>query len=106
PVPPNMTGPLPVKWDPHWMATTTVPRTAPAYRSRLYEWLTHTGHKKIGILSLVNSLIFFFAGGILAMIVRLELAQPGLQVVSEEFYNQAFTRHASFMFFLFILPIL
>ena len=73
------------------MATTTLPRTSPAYRSRLYEWLTTTDHKKIGILYLVNSLIFFFAGGILAMIVRLELAQPGLQVVSEEFYNQAFT---------------
>ena len=58
------------------MATTTLPRATPAYRSRLYEWLTTTDHKKIGILYLVNSLVFFFAGGILAMVVRLQLAQP------------------------------
>src|SRR5512132_284316 len=87
------------------MATTTLER-APTYRSALYEWLTTTDHKKIGILYLVNSLIFFFVRGILALVVRVELAQPGLQVVSYEFYNQAFTMHASFMLFLFIIPIL
>ena len=48
----------------------------PPYRSRLYEWLTTTDHKKIGILYLVNSMIFFFAGGILALVVRLQLAIP------------------------------
>src|SRR4029453_12151452 len=111
PVPPNMTGPLPVKWDPHWMATTTLPRTTPAYRSRLYEWLTTTDHKKIGILYLVNSMVFFFAGGLLAMVVRLQLVIPKSDtvmggLVSAEFYNQAFTMHASFMLFLFIIPIL
>ncbi len=90
------------------MATTTLDPAAPAYRSRstLYEWLTTTDHKKIGIMYLINSFIFFVAGGILALVVRTELAQPGLQVVSEEFYNQAFTMHASFMLFLFIIPIL
>ena len=93
------------------MATTTLHPAAPAYRSRLYEWLTTTDHKKIGILYLVNSLIFFFAGGILALVVRLQLVIPlsdtvmgGL--VSADFYNQAFTMHASFMLFLFIIPIL
>ena len=88
------------------MATTTLHPAAPAYRSALYEWLTTTDHKKIGILYLINSLIFFFAGGILALVVRAELAQPGLQLLSEDFYNQAFTMHASFMLFLFIIPIL
>src|SRR3954451_14901513 len=88
------------------MATTTVHPAAPAYRSALYEWLTTTDHKKIGILYLINSLVFFFAGGILALVVRAELAQPGLQLLSEDFYNQAFTMHASFMLFLFIIPIL
>ena len=88
------------------MATTTLHPAAPAYRSALYEWLTTTDHKKIGILYLINSLIFFFAGGILALVVRAELAQPGLQMLSEDFYNQAFTMHASFMLFLFIIPIL
>ena len=88
------------------MATTTLHPASTAYRSGLYEWLTTTDHKKIGILYLINSMIFFLAGGILAMVVRLELAQPGLQLVSESFYNQAFTMHASFMLFLFVIPIL
>jgi cytochrome c oxidase subunit 1 len=88
------------------MATTTLHPTAPAYRSGLYEWITTTDHKKIGILYLVNSFVFFFLGGILALVVRTELAAPGLQILSEEFYNQAFTMHASFMLFLFVIPIL
>ena len=88
------------------MATTTLDRTAPAYRSTLYEWLTTTDHKKIGIMYLINSFVFFVLGGILALVVRTELAQPGLQALNEDFYNQAFTMHASFMLFLFIIPIL
>jgi cytochrome c oxidase subunit 1 len=88
------------------MATTTLRPAAPAYRSALYGWLTTTDHKKIGILYLINSIVFFLAGGILALVVRVELAQPGLQVVDEQFYNQAFTMHASFMLFLFVIPIL
>ncbi len=88
------------------MATTTLNPAAPAVRGGLYEWLTTTDHKKIGIMYLVNSILFFLAGGILALVVRLELAVPGLQLVSEEFYNQAFTMHASFMLFLFVIPIL
>ena len=59
------------------MATTTLDPAAPAYRSGLYEWLTTTDHKKIGIMYLVNSFLFFLAGGILALVVRLELARPG-----------------------------
>jgi len=88
------------------MATTTLNPAAPAVRGGLYEWLTTTDHKKIGIMYLINSIIFFLAGGILALVVRLELAVPGLQFVDESFYNQAFTMHASFMLFLFVIPIL
>jgi cytochrome c oxidase subunit 1 len=88
------------------MATTALHPAAPAVRGGLYEWLTTTDHKKIGIMYLINSLVFFALGGILALVVRLELAQPGLQFVDEAFYNQAFTMHASFMLFLFIIPIL
>ncbi|MCJ7711660.1 MAG: cytochrome c oxidase subunit I [Chloroflexi bacterium] len=88
------------------MASTTLSPAAPAYRSGLYEWLTTTDHKKIGIMYLINSILFFVAGGILALVVRVELAQPGLQLLDEAFYNQAFTMHASFMLFLFVIPIL
>jgi cytochrome c oxidase subunit 1 len=89
------------------MATTALTPAVSTYRSGLYEWLTTTDHKKIGILYLVNSFVFFFLGGILALVVRTELAAPGLQFLSDEgLYNQVFTMHASFMLFLFIIPIL
>ncbi len=93
------------------MATTTLHPAIPAARSTLYEYLTTTDHKKIGILYLINSMIFFFSGGILALIVRLQLVIPKSDtviggLVSPEFYNQAFTMHASFMLFLFIIPVL
>src|SRR6478736_6001296 len=88
------------------MATTTLTPAAPAYRSALYEWLTTTDHKKIGIMYLVNSLVFFFIAGLMALAVRLELAQPGLQFVTDLQYNELFTMHATFMIFLFVIPIL
>jgi cytochrome c oxidase subunit 1 len=88
------------------MATTALTPAAAAPRSGLYVWLTTTDHKKIGILYLINSFVLFLVGGIFAMIVRLELAAPGLQFVNESTYNQAFTIHASLMLFLFVIPIL
>ena len=88
------------------MATTALHPAAPAYRSSLYDWVTTTDHKKIGILYVINSFVFFFIGGLLAMGVRLELAQPGLQFVADQTYNQIFTMHATFMIFLFVIPML
>src|SRR4051794_172341 len=89
------------------MATTTLTPAATTYRSGLYEWLTTTDHKKIGILYIVNSFIFFFLAGLMALGVRTELAQPGLQLVHDEgVYNQLFTMHGTVMIFLFIIPML
>ena len=88
------------------MATTALHPTAQGYRSSLYEWVTTTDHKKIGILYLVNSFLFFFIAGIMALIVRAELAAPGLQFVNDLTYNELFTMHASVMIFLFVIPIL
>jgi cytochrome c oxidase subunit I len=89
------------------MATTTLHPAARTYRSSLYEWITTTDHKKIGILYLCNSFLFFFIGGVLALGVRAELAVPGLQFVKDEtLYNQLFTMHGTLMLFLFIIPIL
>jgi cytochrome c oxidase subunit 1 len=89
---------------------TTAPALTPAasgYRSGLYEWLTTTDHKKIGILYVTNSFIFFFLGGLLALGVRTELAQPGLQYLADEnLYNELFTMHGTVMIFLFIIPML
>jgi len=88
------------------MATTALAPAARGYRTGLYEWLTTTDHKKIGILYLINSFLFFFLAGLLALGVRVELAQPGLQFVTDQTYNELFTMHATAMIFLFVIPIL
>ncbi len=68
--------------------------------------MTTTDHKKIGILYVINSFLFFFIGGLLALGVRTELAVPGLQFVTDSTYNQLFTMHATLMIFLFVIPML
>ncbi len=67
-------------------------------------WLTTTDHKKIGHLYLITSFAFFLVGGLLAMVIRAELARPGLQIVSQEQYNQSFTMHGTIMLLLFATP--
>jgi len=91
------------------MTTTGVlaPPAAPRPRSaRVLDWLTTTDHKKIGIMYLVNSFVFFAFAGALAMIMRTQLMQPGNTVLSPEAFNQAFTIHGTIMIFLVILPLL
>ena len=89
------------------MATHALSPAVPAYRGGLYEWLTTTDHKKIGIMYLINSFFFFLIGGIFALLVRTELAPPGIQLfTNEHVYNEAFSIHATVMIFLFIIPIL
>src|SRR2546422_6514707 len=75
-------------------------------RGRLLEWLTTTDHKKIGILYLVNSFSFFAVGGVFALLMRTELARPGIQFFAPHAYNQLFTEHGTIMIFLFIFPVL
>lgn len=60
-------------------------------------WLFSTNHKDIGTMYLVFSLIMFFIGGSMAMIIRAELFQPGLQFVDPQFYNSMVTVHALVM---------
>jgi cytochrome c oxidase subunit 1 len=79
---------------------------APSPRGRLLSWLTTTDHKKIGILYLINSFTFFVVGGVFALLMRTELAQPGTQFIQPHLYNQFFTLHGTLMIFLFIFPML
>src|ERR671915_653220 len=89
------------------MATTTLTPQAEVYRrSVVLDWLTTVDHKKIGVLYIVNSFMFFFAAGILALVVRSELMVPGMQFLDQDTYNQAFTMHGTIMLFLFIIPAL
>ncbi|MDQ3553918.1 MAG: cbb3-type cytochrome c oxidase subunit I, partial [Chloroflexota bacterium] len=88
------------------MATTTVPTTRayPSSRSWVYEWLTTTDHKKIGVLYMTTAFSFFLLGGLMALGIRTELAVPGLQFIQPELYNQLFSMHAITMIFLFVMP--
>ncbi|MGZ5296209.1 MAG: cbb3-type cytochrome c oxidase subunit I, partial [Actinomycetota bacterium] len=75
-------------------------------RGRLLDWLKTTDHKKIGILYLISSFSFFAVGGVLALLMRTELAQPGTQIFHPNVYNQLFTLHGTLMIFLVIFPLL
>jgi len=67
--------------------------------------LTTTDHKVIGYMYLVTSFVWFLIGGILALAIRAELAQPGLQYMSSEQYNQVFTMHGTIMLLMFATPL-
>ncbi len=69
------------------------------------KWMSSTDHKVIGNLYLISSFIFFIIAGLMAMVIRAELARPGLQFVSNEQYNQMFTMHGTIMLFLFATPL-
>jgi cytochrome c oxidase subunit 1 len=69
-------------------------------------WITSTDHKTIGYMYLITSFIFFGIGGVMALLIRAELFEPGMQVVqSAEQYNQLFTMHGTIMLLLFATPL-
>lgn len=91
------------------MGTETASAAAPPVRQRtpgrvLVDWLTTTDHKKIGHLYLITSFVFFLIAGLLALMMRAELARPGLQLMTNEEFNQAFTMHGTIMLLLFATP--
>ena len=72
--------------------------------SGIKRWLFSTNHKDIGTLYLLWSLLMFFVGGAMAMVIRAELFQPGLQLVDPYFFNQMTTMHALIMIFGTVMP--
>jgi len=70
----------------------------------LMRWVTTTNHKDIGTLYLWFSLIMFFIGGGMALIIRAELWAPGIQVVDPMFFNSMTTMHAIVMIFGVVMP--
>jgi cytochrome c oxidase subunit 1 len=71
----------------------------------IIKWLTSTDHKIIGQMYLITSFAFFLIAGLLALGIRGELAQPGMQMLSNAQYNQFFTMHGIIMLFLFATPL-
>ena len=67
-------------------------------------WLFTTNHKDIGTMYLVFALLMFFIGGSMAMVIRLELFQPGMQFVEPQFFNQMTTVHGLIMVFGAVMP--
>jgi cytochrome c oxidase subunit 1 len=89
------------------MATEAIPRPAHGAHEQtgLLAWLLTTDHKKIGIMYLIFTILFLFSGGVLALLVRLQLAWSDTGFFSQDDYNQFFTMHASTMLFLFVIPV-
>jgi cytochrome c oxidase subunit 1 len=67
-------------------------------------WLFTVDHKKIGLMYGFTAFFFFIVGGVEALLIRLQLAQPNGNVLSADLYNQMFTMHATTMVFLFVMP--
>src|SRR4051794_16750809 len=67
--------------------------------------ITTTDHKVIGHLYLVTSFVFFIIAGLMAELMRTELARPGQQLLSSEQYNQMFTMHGTLMLLMFATPL-
>jgi cytochrome c oxidase subunit 1 len=103
------------------MSTATIPRpavggTGPTPRSSspsverkgniVIKWITTTDHKTIGYLYLITSFLYFLIGGVMALIIRAQLFEPGLQIVqTKDQYNQLFTMHGTIMLLMFATPL-
>ncbi len=74
-------------------------------QSGVLSWLMTVDHKKIGIMYMVSAFIFFFAGGIEALLMRIQLARPENKFLSADTYNQIFTMHGTTMIFLAVMPL-
>jgi cytochrome c oxidase subunit 1 len=82
----------------------TVPREL-TLGQRIVKVITTTDHKVIGNLYFATSFGFFLCAGVMALIIRANLAQPGSKVVSDDMYNQLFTMHGTIMLLLFATPL-
>ncbi|GAA3744526.1 cytochrome c oxidase subunit I [Leifsonia bigeumensis] len=72
----------------------------------IVDWITTTDHKKIGYLYLITSFIYFCLGGVMALVIRAQLFEPGLELLqTKEQYNQLFTMHGTIMLLMFATPL-
>src|SRR5918992_247449 len=77
----------------------------PTAKTGWWSWVTTVDHKRIGILYGATAIVFLLVGGIEALLMRLQLAQPGNDVLSRDAYNQLFTMHGLTMIFLVVMPL-
>jgi len=75
-------------------------------RSAWLDWISTVDHKRIGILYMFATLVFFAAGGVEALLMRIQLARPDSHFLSPDQYDQIFTMHGTTMVFLVVVPML
>ena len=78
----------------------------PRRTHRWVDWVVTTDHKKIGIMYLVTTFVFFFLGGIEALLMRVQLSEPNNTLLSGERFNELLTLHGTTMVFLFVVPVM
>ncbi|WP_374947741.1 cytochrome c oxidase subunit I [Agreia sp.] len=72
----------------------------------LVKWITSTDHKTIGYMYLISSFIYFCLGGVMALVIRAQLFEPGLEILqTKDQYNQLFTMHGTIMLLMFATPL-
>jgi len=87
-------------------ASTAPSRTAARKGNVLLSWATSTDHKVIGYMYLISSFVWFGIGGIMALLIRAQLFEPGMEIVAtKEQYNQLFTMHGTIMLLMFATPL-
>jgi cytochrome c oxidase subunit I len=95
----------------YWLYWASGRRTRPEDHSShgAHSWRDYfrvnTDHKVIGIQYTVTSFFFLFVGGLLAMLIRVQLAKPGMQFLTPAQYNGVFSVHATVLIFLFVIPV-
>lgn len=77
----------------------------PSAWSVIWSWITTVDHKRIGILYGVTAFVYFIVGGVEALLLRMQLAQPNGDVLTADQYNQIFTMHGTTMIFLVVMPL-
>ena len=87
------------------MASIALPQAGARSRSGVMEWLTTVDHKKIGIMYLYTTFFFFLVGGVLALLMRTQLAVGNNDFLTPKLYNQLMTLHGTTMIFLWIIPV-
>jgi cytochrome c oxidase subunit 1 len=89
------------------VAVRTETETAPSWqRGKVASWLVTVDHKRIGILYIATSGVFFALAGVMALLIRTQLAQANADIVTQDTYNEVTTMHGTTMVFLVIVPIL
>jgi len=72
----------------------------------LVKWITSTDHKTIGYMYLISSFVYFCLGGVMALVIRAQLFEPGLELLqTKDQYNQLFTMHGTIMLLMFATPL-